>query len=401
MSENDSKSSSANARNKTEYPGVFYRHRERTGHKGKTEKVYYVLFKKDGKLIEEPVGGQHSDDMTAARANRIRAELIEGKRLTRKEQREAEKARKAAEESKWTIQKLWESYLLHKEESKSLRTDKGRYDKYLSGLARLEPHEITAINIDRIMKGMKDKSPQTRKHVLILLNRIVNYGVKRNLCEGLKFHLEMPKVNNVKTEDLTPEQLTRFLEVLNTYPNIQVTNIIKMALTTGMRKGEILNLKWDDVDFIKGFITIRDPKGGKDAVIPLNEAARLILENHPRMANSPYIFPGIDGKKRVGIETTARKIKKMADLPEDFRICHGSRHVFASMLASSGKVEMYTLQKLLTHKNPIMTQRYAHLRDEALKNASEVASQIISGAASGTKPKVERLDDYRKASGEK
>jgi len=50
------------------------------------------------------------------------------------------------------------------------------------------------------------------------------------------------------------------------------------------------------------------------------------------------------------------------------------------MLASSGKVDLYTLQKLLTHKSPVMTQRYAHLRDEALKNASTLAGQIIEQA---------------------
>lgn len=57
-----------------------------------------------------------------------------------------------------------------------------------------------------------------------------------------------------------------------------------------------------------------------------------------------------------------------------------SRHVFASMLASSGKVDFYQLQKLLTHKSPQMTQRYAHLRDEALRKASGVADDIISEA---------------------
>ena len=57
---------------------------------------------------------------------------------------------------------------------------------------------------------------------------------------------------------------------------------------------------------------------------------------------------------------------------------HGLRHVYASMLASSGKVDMYQLQKLLTHKDSRMTQRYAHLRDEALKRASGVADDILS-----------------------
>jgi integrase len=55
------------------------------------------------------------------------------------------------------------------------------------------------------------------------------------------------------------------------------------------------------------------------------------------------------------------------------------------MLASSGKVDMYTLQKLLTHKSPLMTQRYAHLRDEALKQASELAGNIMSEAMKSAK----------------
>jgi integrase len=65
------------------------------------------------------------------------------------------------------------------------------------------------------------------------------------------------------------------------------------------------------------------------------------------------------------------------------------------MLASSGEVDMYTLQKLLTHKSPLMTQRYAHLRDEALKRASEVAGNIISGATKKKNDhKVVNLEDH-------
>jgi site-specific recombinase XerD len=57
---------------------------------------------------------------------------------------------------------------------------------------------------------------------------------------------------------------------------------------------------------------------------------------------------------------------------------HGLRHVFASHLASSGKVDLYTLQRLLTHKTPGMTQRYAHLRDETLRAASNLAGAVLT-----------------------
>jgi site-specific recombinase XerD len=90
------------------------------------------------------------------------------------------------------------------------------------------------------------------------------------------------------------------------------------------------------------------------------------------------------------------RIKKDAGLPDGFRPLHGLRHVFASMLASSGEVDLYTLQKLLTHKGPSMTQRYAHLRDETLKRASNLAGNIVKQAVNGDdKEKVLILEDHK------
>jgi integrase len=157
---------------------------------------------------------------------------------------------------------------------------------------------------------------------------------------------------------------------------------MKLALFTGMRRGELFSLQWQDVDFERGFIHIRYPKGGQDQKIPLNEPARALLLSHPR-TDSPFVFPGRDGGKRVDINKQVNRIKRMAELPKDFRALHGLRHVYASMLASSGQVDLYTLQKLLTHKSPAMTMRYAHLRDEALRNAANLAGNLIEQLANG------------------
>jgi integrase len=157
---------------------------------------------------------------------------------------------------------------------------------------------------------------------------------------------------------------------------------MKLVLFTGMRRGELFKLQWGDVDFERGFIHIKDPKGGPEQKIPLNDSAREILANHER-SESPYVFPGRDGRQRVTIQHAATRIKKRAGLPKDFRPLHGLRHVYASMLASSGQVDMYTLQKLLTHKSPQMTQRYAHLRDEALRQAADLAGTLIDQVVSG------------------
>ena len=162
--------------------------------------------------------------------------------------------------------------------------------------------------------------------------------------------------------------------------NIDARGIMLLALYTGMRRGELFKLRWDHIDFDRGFIRIVGPKGGVDQTIPLNQAARKVLESHPR--TSVYVFPGEDGEQRVTIQKALRRIRKAAGLPPTFRPLHGLRHAFASRLASSGKVDMCTLQKLLTHKSPVMTQRYAHLRDEALRRASELAGTLVEEAAS-------------------
>ena len=90
-----------------------------------------------------------------------------------------------------------------------------------------------------------------------------------------------------------------------------------------------------------------------------------------------FVFPGKDGNQRKDFRRIARRVKERAQLPKDFRPIHGLRHNFASRLASSGQVDMYTLQKLLTHESPLMTQRYAHLADEAMKRASEIGTQAL------------------------
>ena len=373
---------------KTDYPGVYYREAKRIGGKG-MEKVYYVRFKKDGKVIEEKVGRQYVDDMTPARASKFRSDRIEGKRLSRKEIRQQrEKAEKAAKQVVWTIGKLFDAYIKTRPDNKSRKVDKNRFEKHLKPkLGKKKPDDLAPLDIDRIrISLLKKLSPQTVKHVLNLLTWTINYGVKKNLCSGLSFHVQKPTVNNTVTEDLSNDQLKKLLEAIEADSNIQIKNLMKLALHTGMRRGELFKLQWDHINFDRGFIAIVDPKGGPDQTIPISDTAREILESHPKTTikrknkpvyESPYVFPGAGGKQRVSAQAGVNRIKERAGLPKKFRPLHGLRHVYASMLASSGEVDMYRLQKLLTHKDFRMTQRYAHLRDEALKEASNVAGNAL------------------------
>jgi integrase len=378
-----------NERFKTPYPGVFFVVGKASN--GRPEKIYYIMYRRDGRLIEEKVGRQYQNAMTPARAAAVRTKRIEGEASNQERRDEAAAVR-------WTLNRLWAEYIGPKPKTKGFTTDRYRYEKFLkTPLGNKEPSQITMIETHRMRITLsKTLSAKTVKNILELLERIVNFGTKKGLCAGLGFKPEHPRINNQRTEDLSREQIADLLSAINADPDIQAGNFMKMALVTGMRRGELFKLQWQHIDFDKGFIHIIGPKGGKDQTIPLNQAARDILENHPRDYNSAFVFPGRGGGQRVEMRRPIDRIRKAAGLPADFRPLHGLRHTFASMLASSGNVDLYTLQKLLTHKTSAMTQRYAHLRDEGLRRASELASGLVGQVVTGNHLKVVNSDKKNK-----
>ncbi len=377
---------------KTSYPGVFYIEGTSPA-TGKPERIFYIRYRKAGKLIEEKAGRQFQDDMTPARAALIRAERVQGKKPSRQEAREQREAAKQTDAARWTINRLWQEYSAQKTDSKGLKVDQGRFDNHLKPrLGDKEPRDLAHLDIDRLRIGLvKTKKPQTVKHVMALLSRIINFGVKKGLCPGPSFKIELPKVHNKKTEDLTGEQLTALLEAIEAGPQYPGLQLHADGPVHRHEAGRTLQIQWQDVDFERGFIHIRDPKGGQDQKIPLNQAARELLEGHPR-TGSPYVFPGRGGNQRTDINKQVSRIKQAAGLPKDFRALHGLRHTYASMLASSGQVDLYTLQKLLTHKSAAMTQRYAHLRDESLRRAADLAGDLLTQAMNGSS-QVVNLED--------
>jgi integrase len=119
----------------------------------------------------------------------------------------------------------------------------------------------------------------------------------------------------------------------------------------------------------------------------MNQAAKEILENHPR-TESDFVFPGRSGGQRTRYPKAIDRIREKAGLPPGFRPVHGLRHLFATQLASSGRVDLYVLQRLLTHQSPQMTMRYSHLRDQALRRASDLAGDLLGQVVKGNQRKV-------------
>jgi integrase len=380
---------------KTAYQGVFYREEVRMGSQSKTEKVYYIRYRIGGldfKLIEERVG-RESEGMTAAKANQERALRARGTQMSNQQKREAVEAARRAEEGRPTIERLWRLYDEANASRRSRADDVNRYELHLAKpFSGKTPDELVTLDIDRIrVKKLKTLSPQTVKHILSLLRRIINFGVRKGLCpqpDASRLHFTFPKLDNEKTENLTHEQMAAYLAALDAEPDQNAAGLIRLVLATGIRKGAAMALRWDDVDFERGFIPLRGDfaKNKKTDRIPLSKAARAILENIERL-DSPFVFPGRNGGQRADFKRISQRVRDRAGLPKDFRPLHGLRHVFASWMASTGAVDLYTLQKLLTHGSAQMTQRYAHLADEALQRAAAVAGEVFQGV-SGEKAEV-------------
>ena len=83
----------------------------------------------------------------------------------------------------------------------------------------------------------------------------------------------MHKINNQKTEDLSDDELKRLLKDIEENKDIQIGNMMKLALFTGMRRGSLFKLRWEDIDFEHAVIKLRDTKSGQDEYIPMNEKA--------------------------------------------------------------------------------------------------------------------------------
>ncbi len=285
-----------------------------------------------------------------------------------------------------TFVELWEKYLPYaKEHKKSWKDDEYYYGKHLQPrFARKGLDAITGFDLEK-MKGELKKgknaqgkpyAPQTIKHVLVIVRRLYNLARKWGLYDGKNpvETVQMPKVDNQKTEFMTDDEVHRLFEVLDSWPFKDTVAFIKFAMFTGFRRGELFKLTWNDVDMERGMITLKHPKGGKTLAVPVSEEALDVLRGLD--ATSSFVFPGKDGSQRTDFKGPWQRIRKAADLPQDFRL-HGLRHHFASTLVSNG-VDLAVVKELLTHKDMATTGRYAHLKPDALKRAALDSGKLLN-----------------------
>ncbi|MDD5546411.1 MAG: site-specific integrase [Candidatus Omnitrophica bacterium] len=232
--------------------------------------------------------------------------------------------------------------------------------------------EITPLDVEKFKaKTLTEVSPATTNRCLALLKSMFNKATiwgklnGPNPVKGIKLFREESRLRFLEKEEIA---------TLLKYCNGYLYPVVTVALHTGMRKSEILNLKWHDVDFSRDNIYLSQTKNGEKREVSMNSLVRSTLIKVRKHPSSPYIFVNAKGKPYTDIRKSFHAALHKAGI-RDFRF-HDLRHTFASQLAMAG-VDLNSIRELMGHKSIKMTLRYSHLSSGHKKRAVEALNNQI------------------------
>ena len=211
-------------------------------------------------------------------------------------------------------------------------------------------------------KRESEISFRTANIEIATLYNLFNYCIKKgyidkNPASGIKKLNELKRVKTLSDEDIN--------KLIAGATNKLTRDLITFLIYTGCRKGEALNLKWDDVDLQNDVIAVKETKTKYDRYIPISKPLKELLKGIEKNQNCLYVFER-NGAKLTDFKRSFHTACKNAGL-KDLRI-HDLRHVFASKMVMNG-TSLYITGELLGHRTTQMTKRYSHLVPETLKKA--------------------------------
>lgn len=368
---------------KTKFNGVYYRDSDKRKFQGKPDRCFYIKYYYDGKQYNKRIGWL-SDGYTAQLVANIKADKI--KEITEKEE-QIEKPKE------YTFNDLFEIFMLWaKQNKKSWKIDQSLYNNYIksfiggSNIKNISHADINNMLLTIKGNGKKDGkpyAPQTIKHILILTKRVFNFNIDMGNCETNPAEkVKLEKFDNTRIAYLLDDEIERIFKYLDSgrewYGDVA---LIKFALYTGLRRGELFNLIWDNVDLENNRITLYDTKGGKNQSIILASDAAAVLQSLSR--TDTYVFPSKLGGKRDDVKKLWSRIKLVANIRPNIRF-HDIRHTFGTIAVSSG-IGIDVVQKMMTHKDIKTTQRYAHIVDQRMKDAANTINSAFNILANKNK----------------
>ncbi len=352
--------------------------------------MYWVAYKAiDGRICRESTGEKSQEDaefFLAKRRKQVRdGEIIENRK--RKNIKFADLAK---------------DYLECCVGQKAYHSKKFLVNQLIKRFGNLKVRELNTKMIEKWQsEQLKCNKPATVNRKLTVLKHMIKKGVQwkmanRETLEDLR-EVEKKVEENTRLRFLPVEECQTLIDCCA--PHLK--SIVTVALHTGMRKGEILNLKWEQVDLKHGFILLEITKNGQRREIPIDNTLMIMFNRMPRGLESFYVFTdNKTGEPYKSVQTSFETALKKAEI-RDFHF-HDLRHTFASHLVMAG-VDLTSVRELLGHKSLAMTIRYAHLApghkrravnmlDKVLKSTQEEASlHSFSSQFGGFEPRTSSL----------
>jgi integrase len=264
----------------------------------------------------------------------------------------------------------------HTAENLHIRTVTAHFKTY--ALADISPMAVERFKRERlatpVQSSGKPRTPATVNRELGVLSQILamacdNGLLQSNPCSKVRRLRE----DNTRTRYLTEAEEEQLMTAI-TKPYERLRPLIILALNTGMRQGEIVNLTWPQVDWRRNLIIVTNTKSGDDRTIPMNETVKDLLVR--RWRESDQLNAKVFQISADVVCTTFHRLAQRAKLI-DFRF-HDLRHTFATRLAPH--TDVFTLAALLGHKTLAMTARYTHPTDDGKRRAIAVLNALARKA---------------------
>lgn len=372
---------------KTRYPGIFQ-------YVGKNGTVYGIDYYAGGKKHREIIGELLGEARQKLEERRTQAKsgnymsLVQRRKVTfgqlKDEYEKVQKGESYFEKSRKYYLKIFEDFF-------------GK-DRRLYQISPLDIERFKTTRKETKTQHGKDRSEVSVNRELETLRHMFNKAAEWGWMEKNPFdRFKKPggkssifyQENNDRTRYLEENEIQKLLDVAP--PHLK--NVIKAAIFTGMRMGDILRLKWNQVDLERRLLTFKEQKKkDKERIKPLNnDMINLLLEikqTYLLMEIEPeYIFLGPKGKKRPPrpvkcVRRTFNTALKKAGI-QDFHF-HDLRHTSASHLIMRG-ASMKAVQEHLNHSSPTMTNRYAHLSDKFQREQVELLNGLCDEEKSSKK----------------
>jgi integrase len=323
--------------------------------------------------------GKHPEWTVLAARNRaldLRREINDGEDPLekRKQERTSPTMNALAEE-------FFERHVLAHKRPSSIRNDREMLEGIiLPKLGQLRVEAVGKHDLEDLHQELK-ATPYRGNRVLALLSTMFAYAIEKgwrpdNPARGIT---KFPEDRRERW--LLPQELERFIKALNMYPDQNAADALRLLLLTGSREMEVLKSEWPQFDLERGVFVkpSHSTKEKKTEHVPLSGAAlELLTQMKAKSGGEGFLFPGLNGDKpRTTLRRTWVAVCKSTGLT-GVRI-HDLRHSFASSLVSQG-VSLHIVGKLLGHSQAQTTQRYAHIADEALREASNKFGDIFQNA---------------------